>query len=82
MLYIIVFSETTTNAFVMKANVLNARAGYLIEAHMQLETGETSISIWIVNTNILPYGGSCEIEDAIWGKLSGLCCLLNSFLYF
>ncbi|CAG2212910.1 PKD1L2 [Mytilus edulis] len=61
-------SETTTNAFVMKANVLNAKAGYLIEAHMQLETGETSISIWIVNTNILPYGGSCEIEDAIWGE--------------
>ncbi|XP_076075594.1 uncharacterized protein LOC143046351 [Mytilus galloprovincialis] len=60
-------SESDTNAFVMQANVLNASAGYLIEAHMQLATGERSISIWIVNTNILPYGGSCEIEDDIWG---------------
>ncbi|XP_071128331.1 uncharacterized protein [Mytilus edulis] len=60
-------SEADTNAFVMQANVLNASAGYLIEAHMQLATGEKSISIWIVNTNILPYGGSCEIEDDIWG---------------
>ncbi|CAG2184580.1 Aldehyde dehydrogenase family 3 member B3,Aldehyde dehydrogenase,Aldehyde dehydrogenase family 3 member B2,Fatty aldehyde dehydrogenase,Aldehyde dehydrogenase family 3 member B1,Putative aldehyde dehydrogenase YwdH,Aldehyde dehydrogenase, dimeric NADP-preferring,Aldehyde dehydrogenase family 3 comG,4,4'-diaponeurosporen-aldehyde dehydrogenase,Aldehyde dehydrogenase family 3 member H1,Aldehyde dehydrogenase family 3 member I1, chloroplastic,Aldehyde dehydrogenase family 3 member F1 [Mytilus edulis] len=59
--------EADTNAFVMQANVLNASAGYLIEAHMQLATGEKSISIWIVNTNILPYGGSCEIEDDIWG---------------
>ncbi|XP_071131885.1 uncharacterized protein [Mytilus edulis] len=61
-------SEFETNAFVMKANVLNASAGYLIEAHIELATGETSISIWTVNTNILPYGGSCEIEDAIWGE--------------
>ncbi|XP_076076045.1 uncharacterized protein LOC143046870 [Mytilus galloprovincialis] len=60
-------SELKTNAFVMKANVLNASAGYLIEAHMEL-AGETSIGIWTVNTNILPYGGSCEIEDAIWGE--------------
>ncbi|CAC5383759.1 PKD1L2 [Mytilus coruscus] len=61
-------SESDTNAFVMQPNVLNASAGYLIEAHMQLATGETSISIWTVNTNVLPYGGSCEIEDAIWGE--------------
>ncbi|CAC5416734.1 PKD1L2 [Mytilus coruscus] len=61
-------SELETNSFVMKANVLNASAGYLIEAHMELATGETSIGIWTVNTNILPYGGSCEIEDAIWGE--------------
>ncbi|CAC5388020.1 PKD1L2 [Mytilus coruscus] len=61
-------SELGTNSFVMQANVLNASAGYLIEALMELATGETSIGIWIVNTNILPYGGSCEIEDAIWGE--------------
>ncbi|XP_063447201.1 uncharacterized protein LOC134726715 [Mytilus trossulus] len=60
--------ELKTNAFVIKANVLNASAGYLIEAHMELAPEGTSIGIWIVNTNILPYGGSCEIEDAIWGE--------------
>ena len=70
MLYFMANSELETNAFVMKANVLNASTGYLIEAHMELATGEKSISIWTVNTNILPYGGSCEIKDAIWGKLS------------
>ncbi|XP_052068761.1 uncharacterized protein LOC127708011 isoform X2 [Mytilus californianus] len=61
-------SELESDSFVMKANVLNASAGYLIEAHMQLATGETSIGIWAVNTNILPYGGSCEMEDANWGE--------------
>ncbi|CAG2251689.1 PKD1L2 [Mytilus edulis] len=35
---------------------------------MQLATEERSISIWSVNTNILPYGGSCEIEDDSWGE--------------
>ena len=81
MLYYMANSELETNSFVMQANVLNASAGYLIEAHMELATGETSIGIWLVNTNILPYGGSCEIEDSIWGKSSQMC-FLTELVFF
>ncbi|XP_071131842.1 uncharacterized protein [Mytilus edulis] len=61
-------SELNTNQFVMKANALTENTGYLIESFMELASGEISTSIWIVKTNILPYGGSCEAEDADWGE--------------
>ncbi|CAC5393783.1 unnamed protein product [Mytilus coruscus] len=61
-------SELNTSQFVIRANVLNESTGYLIESFMELATGEISTSIWIVKTNILPYGGSCQVEDADWGE--------------
>jgi len=51
----------------MMANVMNARTGYLIEAFLKLASGEISTGIWTVTTNILPYDGTCEIEDATMG---------------
>ena len=66
--------------FVMRANVLNASTGYLIEAFLELSTGEISTGIWTVTTNILPYGGTCKIEDAIWGSYCKLCCTLTLVL--
>ncbi|XP_071177797.1 uncharacterized protein [Mytilus edulis] len=57
-------SEENRRQFVMKADVLTANTGYLIEAYLQLSSGTVSMAIWSVTTNILPYGGSCEIENA------------------
>jgi hypothetical protein len=56
-----------TKEFVMMANVMNASTMYLIEAFLKLASGEISTGIWIATTNILPYDGTCEIEDATWG---------------
>ncbi|CAG2234855.1 PKD1L2 [Mytilus edulis] len=61
-------SELNTNEFVIKANVFNESTGYLIEAFMKLASGAISTSVWVVTTNILPYGGSCEVLDADWGE--------------
>ena len=47
----------------MNANVLDANTGYLIETFLQLDSGEISRNIWIITTDILPYGGTCEMED-------------------
>ena len=63
----------------MKANALTENTGYLIESFMELASGEISTSIWIVKTNILPYGGSCEAEDADWGNVNGL--LAKTFFF-
>lgn len=52
----------------MKADVLTANTGYLIEAYLQLSSGTVSMAIWSVTTNILPYGGLCEIENASRGN--------------
>jgi len=49
------------------ANVLKASTGYLIEAFFEFSTGEISTVIWMITTNILPYDGTCSIEDDIWG---------------
>jgi len=51
----------------MQANVLNANTGYIIEAVLELSTKEVTTAIWIVTTNILPYGGKCQIESSHWG---------------
>ncbi|CAG2203442.1 unnamed protein product [Mytilus edulis] len=61
-------SEENRRQFVMKADVLTAHTGYLIEAYLQLSSGTVSMAIWSVTTNILPYGGSCEIENASRGE--------------
>ena len=54
--------------FVMRAGVMSASTGYLIESYMETSTGQMGLGIWTVYTNILPYNGTCVITDAIWGK--------------
>lgn len=60
----------------MKANVLDANSGYLIEAFVEIN-GRISSAVWIVNTNILPYNGTCELSDAYWGNYDYVLELMN-----
>jgi hypothetical protein len=60
--------DPNTREFVMRAGVMNASTGYLIESFMETSTGLLGLGIWTVYTNILPYDGTCVITDAIWGK--------------
>lgn len=57
-----------SNEFVLKANVLNSSAGYLIEVYMEIGQ-DISMAVWIVSSNTLPYGGSVYVEDGPWGML-------------
>jgi len=60
--------DPNTRKFVMRAGVMDASTGYLIESFMETSTGQLGLGIWTVYTNILPYNGTCVITDAIWGK--------------
>ena len=51
----------------MKANVLNANSGYILEAFVEVN-GRKGWAVLTIGTNILPYDGSCQLRDARWGN--------------
>lgn len=59
----ICISDVTTRKFVLKAG-LQQNQGYIVEANILLQSGRLSKSIWIINTDFLPYGGSCSTSKS------------------
>ena len=62
--------------------MLNANTGYIIEAVLELSTKEVTTAIWIVTTNILPYGGKCQIESSHWGDYIVSDFVFDSVYYY